>query len=89
MYHSVKSKIEGLQHNVTLMDLKWESRSAYFSLYVILILLCSMYFAYKYRSQINNCRKRDRKIKVICNEEQAIPLHAIQVNPCLSQEIQA
>lgn len=86
-YNDVKSKMKDLQNNIGLTNLKWENRSTSFSLYAILIILCSMCFAYKYGSKIRNCRKRDRKIEI--TEESAIPLQAVQISPCLSQEIQA
>jgi len=83
-YHNVKNKIESLQHNVTLNNLKWENRTISFSFYIVLFFLCFMYFAYKYRSKIRDCRKETKTIRI--EKDQAIPL---QVCPSLFQEIQA
>lgn len=89
-YHSIKDKIKNLQHDVVLNNLKWEHRSISISIYVILLILCSIYLVYKYRSKLKfkNCKKSTKMVDV--EDDQVLkPLKAVQVIPSLSQGIQA
>lgn len=85
-YHSIKNKIENLQHKVDLESIRFENRSMSITIYIVILLLCIIYLVYRYRTKICNLSSKRRNFK---ENDQFTPLQTIQVVPSLTQEIQA